>query len=71
MNQVLIKADLEFTKILLPRLHQNSSNTNPECARKSKQLYSLCDQLLGALIHYFFYPDSNLFLIDYACCKTM
>ena len=42
---------LEFSTILGPRLLQNTSNVNTECARKSKQLYSLCNQLLGALIN--------------------
>ena len=50
-GRVLFAAELEFPKILVPRLTQNSSNVNTECARKSKQLYSLCDQLLGALIY--------------------
>ena len=36
---------------------------------KSKQPYSLCDQLFGAQISSFYYSDINLFLIDYACCK--
>ena len=52
-----------------PRLPQNSSNVNTECAEKLKQLHSLCDQLLGAVISSFYYYDIDLFLIDYACCK--
>ena len=51
LDWVLFAADFEFPKILVPRLFQNSSNVNTECAGKSKQLYSLCDQLLGALIY--------------------
>ena len=45
-------AELEFPKILVPRLPQNASNVNTECARmvKTAVLFS-CDQLLGALIH--------------------
>ena len=45
-------AELEFPKILGPRLPQNTSNVNTECARmvKTAVLFS-CDQLLGALIH--------------------
>ena len=50
LDRVLLAPELEFPKILVPRLPQNSSNVNIECAGKSKQLYSLCDQLLGALI---------------------
>ena len=50
MDRVLFAAELEFPKILVPRQPQNTSNGNIECARKSKQLYSLCNQLLGALI---------------------
>ena len=48
LDRVLFAAELEFTKILIPRLPQKSSNVNIECAGKSKQLYSLCVQLLGA-----------------------
>ena len=52
LDWVLFVAELEFAKILVPRLPQNTSNVNIVCVRKSKQkqLYSLCDQLLGALI---------------------
>ena len=48
--QVLFAAETEFPKILVPRLHQNSG----KCAGKSRQPYSLCDQLLGALIYLYF-----------------
>ena len=51
LDWVLFAAELEFRKILVPRLSQNSSNGGIECAGKSKQLYFLCDQLLGALIY--------------------
>ena len=54
LARVLFTGKLEFPKILVPRLPQNSSNVNTECARKSKQLYSLCYQLLAALIHIHF-----------------
>ena len=46
LDQVLFAVELEFPNILVPRLPQNSSNVNIECAGKSRQLYSLCDQLL-------------------------
>ena len=44
LDQVLFAAELEFSKILVPRLSQHTSNVNTECAGKSewsKQLYSL------------------------------
>ena len=41
LDRVLFAAELEFLKILVPRLHQHTSYVNTECARKSKQLYSL------------------------------
>ena len=44
LDQVLIPAELDFSKILIPRQFQHTSNVNIECARKSewsKQLYSL------------------------------
>ena len=37
----LFPTELEFSKILVPRLPQNTLNVNIECAEKSKQLYSL------------------------------
>ena len=52
--RVLIVAELEFPKILVPSLPQNTSNVNIESTGKSKQLYYLCDQLLGALIYLHF-----------------
>ena len=50
----MMAAELEFPKILVPRLPENSSNLNIERTGKSKQLYSLYDQLLGALIYLHF-----------------
>ena len=69
LDRKLFAAELEFPKILVPRLPQNSSNVNTECTGKSKQLYSLCDQLLGALIYLHFIILTLMFLIDHACCK--
>ena len=46
LDRVLFATELEFPKILVPRLPENTSNVNTECARKSKQQYSLCDQFL-------------------------
>ena len=54
LNRVLFEAQLEFRKILVPRLPQNSSNVNIESVGKLKQLYSLCDKLLGVLIYLHF-----------------
>ena len=54
LDRVLFEAQLEFRKMLAPRLPQNSSNVNIESVGKLKQLYSLCDKLLGALIYLHF-----------------
>ena len=43
-DRVLFGAELEFPKILVPRLPQHTPNVNTECAGKSewsKQQYSL------------------------------
>ena len=40
LDRVLFAAEPKFPKILVPRLPQNTSNVNIECAGKSKQLYS-------------------------------
>ena len=45
MERVLLAAELEFPKIIVPRLSQHKSDVNIECAGKSEwsnQLYSLC-----------------------------
>ena len=44
LDRVLLAAELEFLKILVPRLPQHTSDVNNECAGKSewsKQQYSL------------------------------
>ena len=51
LDRPLFATELEFPKILVPRLPQNTSNVNMECAGKSKQLYSFCDQPLAALMY--------------------
>ena len=54
LDRALFAAELEFLKIIVPRLHHHTSNVNIECAGKSvwsKQLYYLCNQVPGALIH--------------------
>ena len=40
VDRIPFAAELEFPKILVPRLPQNSSNVSTECAGQSKQLYS-------------------------------
>ena len=54
LDGALFAAELEFPKILVPRLPQNLSNVNNECAGKSKQLYSLNGQILAGLIYLHF-----------------
>ena len=49
LDRVLFAAEVEFPKIIVPRLPQNLSNVKIECARILKQLYSLYDQFLAAL----------------------
>ena len=54
LDQVLIPAELDFSKILVPRLFQHTSNVNIEIARKSewlKQMYSL--YVTSLLKHWF------------------
>ena len=44
LDRVLFAAELEFLKIIVPRLPQHTSNVKTECAEKSewsKRLYSL------------------------------
>ena len=55
-----------FMAELVPMLPQNISIVNIERTCKSKQMYYLCDQLLGALMYLHFI---NLFLIDYVWCR--
>ena len=68
LDRVLFAAELEFPKILVPRLPHHTSNVNNECAGKpewSKQQYSLyVTRFFGALIHY---SDTNLFIYDTWC----
>ena len=63
--RVLLAAELEFPKMLVPMLPQDTSNVSIECARKSKQLYYLCDQLLGALIYL------DVFVLMLICFKLI
>ena len=67
LDRLLFAVELEFPKILVPRLLQNTSNTNIEYARKSKQLYYLCDQLFGALIYLHFIVQILICFINARC----
>ena len=51
LDRVLFAVEIEFLKMLVPRLPENTSNVNIERAGKSKQQDSLSDQLLGELIY--------------------
>ena len=66
LDRVLFAAELDLPKIHVPRFSQNTSNVSIECVGKSKQLYSLCDQLFVALIYLHFFVLILMFLIDYA-----
>ena len=66
LDRVLFAAELEFPKILVPRLSQHTSNVNIECAGKSewsKQLYSLC--VTSFLEHW-----NTLILLFWYCLTT-
>ena len=52
--RVLFAAEIDFPKILVLRLPQNTSNVNIESSAKSKALYYLCEKLLRALIYLHF-----------------
>lgn len=54
MYQASFAAELEFSKIPIPRLLQNLPSVNIKCAGKSKQLHSLPGLPLGALITLFY-----------------
>ena len=54
LDRVLFGAELEFLKMLVPRLPQHAWNVNIECAGKSewlKQLYSL--YVTSFLVHFY------------------
>ena len=60
LDRVLLATELELPKIIVPRLPDNTSNVKIECTGKSKQLYSLCDQLLGVSnVNYVIYDCSS------------
>ena len=61
-HRVLFAVELEISKVLVPRLPQHTLNVKTECTRKSKHLYTLCDQLIGALIRL------NFIILILICC---
>ena len=69
LDQVLFAVELEFSKMLVPRLPQHSWNVNIECVRKSTTVFFICDQLLGVLIHLNCISLILMFLTDDAWCK--
>ena len=42
LDRILLAAELEFPKVLVPRLPQHTSNVNIECAGKSEWPKQLC-----------------------------
>ena len=56
LDQLLFAAELEFPKVLVPKLTQNTSDVNIECAWLYSAVHncSLCDQPLGALVFCYF-----------------
>ena len=67
---VLFAAELEFPKILVPRLLQHTSNVNIETTAKSKQLQLLfVSSFLEPWYIFLYCYDISLFLIDYASRK--
>ena len=54
LDLVLFANELEFLKILVPRLSQDSWNVNIECVGKSTQRYFLYDQPPAAPIYCYF-----------------
>ena len=70
LDQVLIPAELDFSKILIPRQFQHTSNVNIECARMVKTtVFFIRDQPFEALIHLNFIILILMFLIDDTWCK--
>ena len=62
--RVLFASELEFSKKLVPRPPQYCSNVNIEWT-----VFFMWPDSWSTNISSFYYPDINLFLIDYDCCK--
>ena len=70
LDRVLFAAELEFPKIIVPRLPQNTSNVNIEYAGKSYNCILYVDSFLEHIkLSSFYCSDINLFLIDHTCYK--
>ena len=69
LDQILLAAELEFPKILGPRLPQQTSNVNNEYARRSEWFSLHVNSFWSTDTSQFYYSDINLFLIYDACCK--
>ena len=57
LDRVLLAAELEFPKILVPRLPQHTSDVNIECAGKSES--SNINEVIRAVLNslFFFYKN--------------
>ena len=67
--RILFAAELEFPKIQVPRLLQNTSNVNTESTGRSKQLLFVLPTSWSPDIFSFYCSDINLFLTYCAWCK--
>ena len=65
LDRVLLAAELEFPKILVPRLPQHISNVNTECAGKSEWSKQLCSLYLTSSLEHCI----CMFLIGDPLCK--
>ena len=52
LDRVLREAELEFLKILVPRLFQHTSNVNTECAGKSEWSEQQCSLHMTSLLEH-------------------
>ena len=52
LNRVLLAAELEFPKILVPRLPQHTSNVNIECAGKSEWSKQQCSLHVASFLEH-------------------
>ena len=54
LDRVLFAAELEFPKILAPRLPQHASNVNIKCAGKSEWSKQLCSLYLASFLEHWY-----------------
>ena len=52
LNRVLLAAELEFPKILVPRLPQHTSDVNIECAGKSEWSKQQCSLHVASFLEH-------------------